>query len=63
VGAPADLAVSVLEDGDFEFVDVTGTTVRGQQRLKNVMTFRAGREMDRTRDYGALPLFVRPRDY
>lgn len=63
VGAPADLAVSALEEGDFEFADVTGASLHGRQRLVNVMTFRAGREMERGREYGALPLFVRPRDY
>jgi hypothetical protein len=37
--------------------------VHGDTRLVNVMTFRAGEEMDRTQEYGSLPLFVRPRDY
>jgi dihydroorotase len=60
-GAPADLAVFELQTGEHTFVDVLGTTVVGSHRLTNVMTLRAGLEMDRTQDYGPLPLFVRPR--
>jgi dihydroorotase len=61
VGAPADLAVFDLEAGEFEFADTLGKRFGGRQRLANVTTLRAGQEMERTPDYGALPIFTRPR--
>ncbi|MBI3974420.1 MAG: amidohydrolase/deacetylase family metallohydrolase [Chloroflexi bacterium] len=62
VGAPADIAVFELEHGEFEFVDTLGQCLAGTQRLVNVLTIRAGHEMDRTQeDYGGLPIFVRSR--
>ena len=61
VGAPADLAVFAVEEGEFEFADTLGQRLTGSRRLVNALTLRAGREMDRTQDYGALPIFTRPR--
>jgi dihydroorotase len=61
VGAPADIAVFDLEEGDLEFADVRGQRVRGRQRLTDVMTFRAGHEMARDGDPGLIPAFTRPR--
>jgi dihydroorotase len=43
VGAPADIAVLRLEQGDFGFVDVYGARLRGQQKLTCEMTLRDGK--------------------
>jgi dihydroorotase len=61
VGTPADLAVFELEAGAFEFADTSGEGFSGRQRLRNVLTLRAGEELPRPEDYGDLPLFRRPR--
>ena len=60
-GAPADVAVFELEQGDFEFSDVRGVKVKGTQRLTNLLTFCQGHEMPRDGDPGLLPAFTRPR--
>jgi dihydroorotase len=38
-GAPADIAVLALDEGDFTFVDCERTTMQGNQRLRCEMTF------------------------
>jgi dihydroorotase len=43
VGAPADIAVLRLEQGDFGFIDVYGARLRGNRRLSCEMTLRDGR--------------------
>jgi dihydroorotase len=43
VGAPADLAVLRLEQGDFGFIDVYGARLRGSRRLSCEMTLRDGK--------------------
>jgi dihydroorotase len=43
VGAPADVAVLRLEQGDFGFIDVFGARLRGSQKLTCEMTLRDGR--------------------
>lgn len=43
VGAPADVAVLRLEQGDFGFMDVYGARLRGQKRLCCEMTLRNGK--------------------
>jgi dihydroorotase len=43
IGAPADLAVLRLEQGDFGFADTFGARLRGSQRLTCEMTLRDGR--------------------
>jgi dihydroorotase len=45
VGSVADIAVLRLEDGRFPFVDSTGATVEGRQRLVPVATFKRGRRV------------------
>lgn len=60
-GAPADLAVFRLEEGEHVFEDVRGELLTGRQRLVNELTIRAGEVMDRTLDYGPLPIFRRSR--
>lgn len=61
VGAPADLAIMEFETGAFEFADTLGERLTGRQRLTSVLTLRAGHEMDRSLDHGALPIFARSR--
>ncbi|HEU5316089.1 MAG TPA: amidohydrolase/deacetylase family metallohydrolase [Chloroflexota bacterium] len=61
VGAPADVAVFELEEGEYEFADVRGVRLRGSQRLTNVLTFCRGEEMARDGDPGLMPLFTRAR--
>jgi dihydroorotase len=43
VGAPADIAVLRLEQGDFGFIDVYGARLRGRQKLVCEMTLRDGK--------------------
>lgn len=43
VGAPADVAVLRLEQGDFGFMDVYGARLRGRKRLTCEMTVRDGK--------------------
>ena len=43
VGAPADVAVLRLEQGDFGFLDVYGARLRGSQKLTCEMTLRDGK--------------------
>jgi dihydroorotase len=43
VGAPADIAVLKLENGNFGFVDVYGAKMNGKQRLTAELTFKDGR--------------------
>ena len=43
VGAPADLAVLRLREGEFGFVDVYGARLKGTQKLECELTVRAGR--------------------
>jgi dihydroorotase len=43
VGAPADVAVLRLENGNFGFVDSFGGRLRAKQRLVNEMTLRDGK--------------------
>ncbi len=42
VGAPADVAVLRLQEGDFGFVDVLGARLRGHQKLACELTVRDG---------------------
>jgi dihydroorotase len=42
VGAPADVAVLRLQEGDFGFVDVFGARLRGHQKLACELTVRNG---------------------
>jgi dihydroorotase len=42
VGAPADVAVLELRDGDFEFLDNYENTIKGRQRLFPSETVLAG---------------------
>jgi dihydroorotase len=42
VGAPADVAVLHLRDGDFGFVDVNGARMQGTQKLECELTVRDG---------------------
>src|SRR5688572_12960409 len=60
-GAPADIAVFDLQEGDHEFADVRGVKVRGAQRLVNTHTFCRGHEMARDGDPGIVPAFGRRR--
>jgi dihydroorotase len=43
VGAPADVAVLRVEQGDFGFLDMYGARLRGRQKLSCEMTLRDGR--------------------
>ena len=43
VGAPADIAVLKLENGNFGFVDVYGAKMNGKQRLTAELTLKDGR--------------------
>ena len=43
VGAPADIAVLRLENGNFGFVDMYGARLRGTQKLTCELTFRDGK--------------------
>ena len=43
VGAPADVAVLRLENGDFGYTDVYGARLRGKQRLACELTLREGK--------------------
>ena len=43
VGAPADVAVLRVEQGNFGFVDVSGARLRGTQKLVAELTVRAGK--------------------
>ena len=60
-GAPADIAVFDLQEGDHEFADVRGVKVRGSQRLMSTHTFRQRHEMARDGDAGIVPAFGRRR--
>ncbi|HET7769780.1 MAG TPA: amidohydrolase/deacetylase family metallohydrolase [Chloroflexota bacterium] len=60
-GAPADIAVFELQEGDHEFADVRGAKVRGAQRLVNTHTLCRGHEMARDGDSGIVPAFGRRR--
>jgi dihydroorotase len=42
VGAPADIAVLRVDQGNFGFVDVNGARLRGNKKLAAEMTVRAG---------------------
>jgi len=42
-GAPADVAVFTLRKGDFGFLDVRGTKMKGTQKLEAELTIRDGR--------------------
>ncbi len=55
VGAPADVAVFDLEQGRFEFRDVEGVPRTSTQRLVNVATLLAGRELDRASTFSPAP--------
>jgi dihydroorotase len=46
-GAAADVALFELESGSFELFDTVGVARTGTQRLRNTMTFVAGRETER----------------
>jgi dihydroorotase len=43
VGSEADLAVFTLRDGDFGFLDASGTKIKGKQKLEAELTIRAGK--------------------
>lgn len=43
VGSEADIAVFTLRKGDFGFLDVRGTKLKGSQKLETEMTIRAGK--------------------
>lgn len=43
VGAEADLAVFSVRKGDFGFIDVRGTKLKGTQKLEGELTIRAGK--------------------
>jgi len=43
IGSEADIAVFSLRNGDFGFLDVSGTKIMGRQKLEAEMTIRAGR--------------------
>jgi dihydroorotase len=60
VGAPADVAVLRLEQGDFGFIDVYGARLRGRQKLTCEMTLRDGKIVYELNglsrpDWGTLP--------
>ena len=43
VGSPADVAVLSLQHGDFAFVDMFGTKLKGEQKMVCELTVRAGK--------------------
>jgi dihydroorotase len=43
VGSEADVAVFTVRSGDFGFTDVSGTKIRGKQKLEAELTIRAGK--------------------
>jgi dihydroorotase len=43
VGTEADVAVFSLRKGDFGFIDVRGTRLKGTQKLEAELTLRAGK--------------------
>jgi len=43
VGSDADVAVFSLRKGDFGFIDIRGTRLKGTQKLETELTIRAGR--------------------
>ncbi|MEP7257030.1 MAG: amidohydrolase/deacetylase family metallohydrolase [Flavitalea sp.] len=43
VGSEADVAVFSLRNGDFGFLDVSGTKLKGKQKLEAELTIRAGK--------------------
>ena len=43
VGAEADVAVFSIRKGDFGFLDVRGTKLKGTQKLEVELTIRAGK--------------------
>jgi dihydroorotase len=47
VGAPADVAILELREGEFEFVDNYGNTIKGRQRLFPSDTVLAGARVPR----------------
>lgn len=55
VGAPADVALFQLLDGDFPFYDVHMNRRDGKQLLRNTMTIVNGRELPRTCDGPTAP--------
>ena len=50
VGAPADIAVFRVDEGDFTFEDPQGETRDGRLRLENTHTIAGGVLLDRSRD-------------
>ncbi len=50
VGAPADVAVFRVDEGEFTFVDPQGETRNGPLRLENTHTIAGGVLLDRSRD-------------
>jgi dihydroorotase len=55
VGSEADIAVLNLRKGDFGFLDVGGTKVKGSQRLEAELTVRAGKIVWDLNGIAALP--------
>ena len=43
VGSPADVAVLSLQQGDFAFVDMFGTKLKGKEKMVCELTVRAGK--------------------
>ena len=43
VGAEADIAVFNIRKGDFGFVDIRRTKIKGTQKLETELTIRAGK--------------------
>jgi dihydroorotase len=60
-GAPADLAVFDLEQGECTFSDTLGQSFGGTRQLRAVLTLRAGLTLAQTPGHGDLPIFTRPR--
>ena len=46
VGFPADVTVLRVDEGEFDYADVTGNTRRGSQKIVPVMTFKDGKRYD-----------------
>ena len=45
VGAEADIAVFSIRKGDFGFLDIRNTVLKGTQKLETELTLRAGKVM------------------
>ena len=43
IGSDADVAVFSLRKGDFGFMDIRGTRLKGTQKLETELTVRAGK--------------------